>query len=54
MEPRTTQRRDVGNLPEAPYTSVLCQVSGISQELLDRALIGWDRFLSSIEERSDD
>ncbi|MBP2346493.1 MULTISPECIES: hypothetical protein [Streptomyces] len=42
------------DIHQPPPTPDPCQVSGISQELLDRALIGWDRFLSSIEERSDD
>lgn len=26
----------------------------LSQELLDRALVGWERFVSSIQEPSDD
>lgn len=42
------------NTPEAPASPCPSQGPGLSQELLDRALIGWERFLSSIQAPSDD
>ncbi|MFE2323571.1 hypothetical protein ACFXD5_06555 [Streptomyces sp. NPDC059385] len=38
--------------PDEPVTDLLA-VSGPSAELLDRALVGWERFLGSTQEPTD-
>ncbi len=42
------------NAPEAPASPWLSQGPELSQELLDRARVGWERFVSSLQEPSDD
>ncbi len=42
------------NTPEAPAAPWPTQWPELSQELLDRARVGWERFVSSIQEPSDD
>ncbi|MFG2876772.1 hypothetical protein ACGFYU_17570 [Streptomyces sp. NPDC048337] len=55
MEPKTTSQRGVKNLPKTPDGPwpIPWGRSELSQELLDRALAGWERFVSSIQEPSD-
>ncbi|MGP3685578.1 hypothetical protein ACTVZO_12830 [Streptomyces sp. IBSNAI002] len=48
-----TMALDAHDPPDSPWPSPHVS-SGLSQELLDRALVGWERFLSSVEEDSDD
>ncbi|MFD8980287.1 hypothetical protein [Streptomyces sp. NPDC059564] len=59
----TNNRRDVETLPTVALNphEALDRLSpgqeaglGLSQELIDRARIGWERFVASIEEASDD
>ncbi|WP_326588049.1 hypothetical protein [Streptomyces sp. NBC_01294] len=47
------ERADVvaARCPASPWPS---QRPELSQELLDRARVGWERFVSSIQEPSDD
>ncbi|MFD6973198.1 hypothetical protein [Streptomyces sp. NPDC059979] len=42
------------NAPDAPADSWSIHVPELSQELLDRARVGWERFVSSIQEPTDD
>lgn len=57
MANRTIHSRARGVLcidtPDAPWAG-LTAVSEPSAELLDRALVGWERFTGGVEEPSDD
>ncbi|MCX5612252.1 MULTISPECIES: hypothetical protein [unclassified Streptomyces] len=39
--------------PDGPWRCVEARPE-LSQELLDRALVGWERFLASVREPTDD
>ncbi len=56
MEPMTLCREDTSAFGshEAPAGPWPTQWAELSQELLDRARVGWERFVSSIQEPSDD
>ncbi|MCX4691039.1 hypothetical protein [Streptomyces sp. NBC_01408] len=43
---------DTHEAPDSPWLSLEVGPE-LSQELLDRALVGWERFLSSIQEPTD-